>query len=109
MPLTAPIPEPDLPNSSCPSMLNSSSNTEETDSNIDRQDVQDRGTVPSSTTEQPNNPTTVLPPEPVTAAIPDTAIVPEEAIKAPEAASEPDPVVAEEPEAEVESNEKSQV
>ena len=65
--------------------------------------------TPPSTTEQPNNPTTVLPPEPVTAAIPDTAIVPEEAIKAPEAASEPDPVVAEEPESEAENNEKSPV
>ena len=44
------------PNSSCPScpsMLDSSSDTEETDSNIDRQDVQDRVPVSDPTSESP--------------------------------------------------------
>ena len=66
-------PEPEiLPNSSClscPSMLNPSGDTEEKDSNIDRQDTQDRGAVPPTTTQQLSNPTTVLPSEPESAIV----------------------------------------
>jgi hypothetical protein len=54
-------------------------------------------------------PVTTSAPETVIVEIPDAAIVPEEAIKAPEAASESESVVADELEAEVESNEKCQV
>ena len=65
------------PNSSCPScpsMLDSSSDTEERDSNMDRQDVQDRAPVSDPTSESPQP---VIPaPEPTSSTVEESAEAP---------------------------------